>query len=196
MAKGPQNLPKVVNLEEIQHEGIFIKNLPYKVTEEEIRSFFMSCGKVLKVNMVYAGGKFLGHCFVSFDDVNSVQKALLLSGHPMNGRFLKIENMSFENFKKIKKSLLIKREKDQNNKKLYEEKMLPGKAKNSKNNELSIDAEFSTDSGPISSEKSDKNEISAESLSNSGTPKTKLLKTTDSQDAKKNQQTETTEDSS
>ena len=73
--------------------------------------------------------------------------------------------------------------------------MLPGKAKN-KNNELSIDAEFSTDSGPISSEKSDKNEISAESLSNSGTPKTKLLKTTDSQDAKKNQQTETTEDSS
>jgi hypothetical protein len=50
--------------------------------------------------------KFLGHCYIGFGSSESVQKALLLSGHPMSGRFLKIENVSKEKFKFIKANLL------------------------------------------------------------------------------------------
>lgn len=75
VARGPQNLPKVMEIEEIVFSGIFIKNLPYKVTEQEILSFFMSCGKICKVEMVCIGDNFLGYCFVEFTDAKSVQSA-------------------------------------------------------------------------------------------------------------------------
>lgn len=53
--------------------------------------------------------KFLGHCYIGFENLEAVQKALLLSGHPMTGRFLKIENVSKEKFHQIKSNLLQRR---------------------------------------------------------------------------------------
>jgi hypothetical protein len=53
--------------------------------------------------------KFLGHCYIGFGSSESVQKALLLSGHPMSGRFLKIENVSKEKFQFMKSNLLERR---------------------------------------------------------------------------------------
>lgn len=86
---------------------MFIRNLPYKATDADIRAFFKErhCEGIKQVNMVYSGKKFLGYCFISLLDMESVQKALLISGHPMNGRFLKIENMDWDTFLKVKTDL-------------------------------------------------------------------------------------------
>lgn len=101
---------EVVSLSDIQFEGIFVKNLPYKISEQDIKEFFNNCGKITETEMIMNGRKkFLGHCYIGFESSESVQKALLLSGHPMSGRFLKIENVSKEKFKFIKANLLERR---------------------------------------------------------------------------------------
>jgi RNA recognition motif-containing protein len=101
---------EVVCLKDIQFQGIFVKNLPYKISEKDIKEFFTKCGEILETEMIMNGRKkFLGHCYIGFGSSESVQKALLLSGHPMSGRFLKIENVSKEKFQFIKANLLERR---------------------------------------------------------------------------------------
>lgn len=90
-ARGPQNLPKIIEIEDITEDGIFIKNLPYKSTQRQISEFFESCGKIKNIEMISPSSKFLGYCYISFENTSAQQKALLLSGHPMNDRFLKID---------------------------------------------------------------------------------------------------------
>lgn len=109
-ARGPQNLPKIVEIEDIKEDGIFIKNLPYKCSQTQIAEFFESCGKIKNLEMISPSSKFLGYCYICFEDTSAIQKALLLSGHPMHDRFLKIDLMSFETFQKVKEDILSKRD--------------------------------------------------------------------------------------
>lgn len=109
-AKGPQNLPKYIEIEDIKEDGIFVKNLPYKCSKQNIVEFFSSCGTIKDTEMISPSSKFLGYCYISFENAGAIQKALLLSGHPMNDRFLKIDIMSYKVFEKVKQDILTKRE--------------------------------------------------------------------------------------
>ena len=89
--KGPQNLPKIVGIERISTKTVFVKNLPYSASKEEIKTFFLKSGLVEDVKMVFnSDGSFKGHCYISFLEFEGVRSALLLSGYPFNGRFLKV----------------------------------------------------------------------------------------------------------
>ena len=91
-AKGPQNLPKQIDISEIKSNTIWVKNLPYTATECQIKSFFASCGEISNIKMSYSKSKkFKGHCYIDFSDKNSIQSALLLAGQSFEGRFLKID---------------------------------------------------------------------------------------------------------
>lgn len=93
-AKGPQNLPKVVNLEQIKSLAIAVKNQPYDCSIQDISQFFTKCGSIVDIKMIFKQQKkFTGYAYVTFQEIVGVQNALLLSGHPLNGRFLKIHNV-------------------------------------------------------------------------------------------------------
>jgi len=77
-----------VDLDNITTKTVFIKNLPYSASQKSIESFFSSCGKISSVKMVNTqDGQFKGHSYMTFETYGAVQKALLLSGFPFNGRF-------------------------------------------------------------------------------------------------------------
>lgn len=90
--KGPQNLPKFVDIEAIISQKVYVKNLPYDTVEEEVKCFFTTkAGEIKEMKMIYYNnGKFKGNAYVTFTHQNYVQKALQLSGHPFAGRFIKV----------------------------------------------------------------------------------------------------------
>lgn len=102
-AKGPQNLPsilisfsdknkEIIELENITSLVVIVKNLPYNATESSIHEFFNLRNRIKKIDMFCRfQNKFKGRCYIEFTDIEAVQSAYLLSGHPMNGRFIKIE---------------------------------------------------------------------------------------------------------
>jgi len=57
-ARGPQNLPKIVEIEDIKDDGVFIKNLPYKVSQDQIAEFFVNCGEIKSMEMISPSSKF------------------------------------------------------------------------------------------------------------------------------------------
>lgn len=63
-------------------ERIFLGNLSFQVSEENIKKFFASCGEILEVDWVKdkTTGKFYGTAFVTFDSVDTAQKAMSYNG--------------------------------------------------------------------------------------------------------------------
>lgn len=53
---------------------LFVKNLPYDVTEDQIGDTFSSYGKIESVRIATDQGRVKGFCFIEFEDSNSVQK--------------------------------------------------------------------------------------------------------------------------
>jgi len=73
---------------------IFVKGLPWVVSEEEIRDYFKACGKMVKVELpVQADGRASGTAYVEFSKRAEVDAALKLDGGiwPGTERWLKIE---------------------------------------------------------------------------------------------------------
>jgi nucleolin len=68
---------------------VFIKNLPYDVTEEEVREAVMVCGKIKEVRLAYwrHTGRQKGFCYVEFKREESARIAVNKSGKlEVNGR--------------------------------------------------------------------------------------------------------------
>ncbi|MBM3319687.1 MAG: RNA-binding protein [Candidatus Eisenbacteria bacterium] len=72
---------------------IYVGNLPFTATEDEVRSLFEKHGAVHSVNLVtdrYTGQP-RGFCFVEMDD-NTAQAAIsAINGYDMGGRSLKVD---------------------------------------------------------------------------------------------------------
>ena len=62
----------------IGSKTVFVKNLPYDCTQEQITDLFSSCGVVTDVRMVYnwALKHFKGFAYVDYRDSGSVKKAM------------------------------------------------------------------------------------------------------------------------
>ena len=71
---------------------IYVGNLNYDTSENDLRGFFENCGSITDVSILQdkITGKARGFAFVTFEDTAGMNKAIGLSGEEMMGRTLKI----------------------------------------------------------------------------------------------------------
>jgi RNA recognition motif-containing protein len=76
-----------------ESKTIFVKNLPYDTNEEEVNEYFMRCGQVESVRLVYNSlhKHFKGFGYVDFKNKASVKEAIKLDGKVFKGRALVID---------------------------------------------------------------------------------------------------------
>eukprot|EP00252_Welwitschia_mirabilis_P013448 TRINITY_DN29579_c0_g1_i1.p1 TRINITY_DN29579_c0_g1~~TRINITY_DN29579_c0_g1_i1.p1 ORF type:complete len:457 (-),score=111.87 TRINITY_DN29579_c0_g1_i1:333-1703(-) len=72
---------------------VYVGGIPYYSNEDDIRSFFESCGTITDIDcMTFPdSGKFRGIALISFKTEAAANRALALDGSDMGGRFLKIQ---------------------------------------------------------------------------------------------------------
>eukprot|EP00834_Sanchytrium_tribonematis_P003828 NODE_162_length_14959_cov_1.379610.p11 type:complete len:120 gc:universal NODE_162_length_14959_cov_1.379610:2766-3125(+) len=77
--------------ENVDQRSIYVGNVDFSVTSEELGLFFKSAGKVNRVTILTnQKGLPKGFAYVEFGDVEAVQKALLLNGEILSNRPLKV----------------------------------------------------------------------------------------------------------
>lgn len=71
---------------------IYVGNLPYSVTEEEVRSLFSQHGEVINIAMIIDRdtGRFRGFCFVEMDDAEADAAIDALNEREMGGRPIRV----------------------------------------------------------------------------------------------------------
>ena len=71
---------------------IYVGNLPFRATEEQVRDLFAQYGQVDAVAMITdrETGKFRGFCFVEMNDNDADAAIRALNGYQMDGRALRI----------------------------------------------------------------------------------------------------------
>ncbi len=70
---------------------IYVGNLPYQATEEDVKKYFASAGEVTEVTIPRNDrGQSKGFGFVSFAERAGVDAALAMDGQQMDGRPLRI----------------------------------------------------------------------------------------------------------
>ncbi|MQM22465.1 hypothetical protein Taro_055517 [Colocasia esculenta] len=72
---------------------VYVGGIPYYSAEDDIRSFFESCGTITEVDCMCfpESGKFRGIAIVTFKTEAAAKRALALDGADMGGLFLKIQ---------------------------------------------------------------------------------------------------------
>ncbi|GAB7345471.1 hypothetical protein MBLNU457_3798t1 [Dothideomycetes sp. NU457] len=78
--------------EDIDARSIFVGNVDYSASPEEIQSHFQSCGSINRVTILL--DKFTGHpkgyAYVEFSEPNLIANALVLNDSTFKGRALKV----------------------------------------------------------------------------------------------------------
>ena len=71
---------------------IYVGNLPYTVTEDEVREMFSPHGEIVSVAMITdrESGRFRGFCFVEMEDAGADAAIAALNEKDMSGRPLKV----------------------------------------------------------------------------------------------------------
>ncbi|CAE7825443.1 NUCL1 [Symbiodinium sp. CCMP2456] len=68
---------------------LFVKNLPYTATEDDIAKLFVKCGKVVEIRIPHQAGRSKGFAYVEFAKAKGLQAAMLLDPAPsLQGRKL------------------------------------------------------------------------------------------------------------
>ncbi|OVA18283.1 RNA recognition motif domain [Macleaya cordata] len=72
---------------------VYVGGIPYYSTEDDIRSFFESCGTITEIDCMRfpETGKFRGIAMITFKTEAAAKRALALDGADMGGLFLKIQ---------------------------------------------------------------------------------------------------------
>ncbi|MUM77549.1 RNA-binding protein [Pseudodesulfovibrio sp. F-1] len=73
-------------------KSIYVGNIPFSVTENDIRDLFGAHGRVVSVKLVEdrETGRFRGFGFVEMDDADALAAIEALDGKDMGGRTLKV----------------------------------------------------------------------------------------------------------
>ncbi len=71
---------------------IYVGNLPYSATEEEVRDLFSQHGEIISVAMITdrETGRFRGFCFVEMEDAEAEAAIAALNEQDMGGRPLRV----------------------------------------------------------------------------------------------------------
>merc|ERR1719163_2573197 len=81
-----------IDREEVDKRSVYIGNVDYGSTPEELQEHFKSCGQINRITILV--DKYTGHpkgfAYVEFGDEQSVQNSLLLNGSLFRGRQLKV----------------------------------------------------------------------------------------------------------
>ncbi|KAH8502764.1 hypothetical protein Peur_066609 [Populus x canadensis] len=79
------------NKEEADSRSVFVGNVDYACTPEEVQQHFQSCGTVNRVTILTDKfGQPKGFAYVEFVEVEAVQEALALNESELHGRQLKV----------------------------------------------------------------------------------------------------------
>ncbi|KAI4367486.1 hypothetical protein MLD38_023219 [Melastoma candidum] len=79
------------NKEEIDSRSVFVGNVDYACTPEEVQQHFQSCGTVNRVTIrTDKYGQPKGYAYVEFLEPEAVQEALVLNESELHGRQLKV----------------------------------------------------------------------------------------------------------
>ncbi|XP_016486829.1 polyadenylate-binding protein 2-like isoform X1 [Nicotiana tabacum] len=79
------------NREEVDARSIFVGNVDYSCTPEEVQQHFQACGTVNRVTIrTNKFGQPKGYAYVEFLETEAVQEALLLNESELHGRQLKV----------------------------------------------------------------------------------------------------------
>ncbi len=75
---------------------IYVGNLPFSASEEQIRTMFEQYGEVISVAMINdrETGRFRGFCFVEMPDSEADDAVRAMNNYDMGGRVLKGERSS------------------------------------------------------------------------------------------------------
>ncbi|KAK9293038.1 hypothetical protein L1049_021022 [Liquidambar formosana] len=77
--------------EEVDSRSIYVGNVDYACTPEEVQQHFQSCGTVNRVTILTDKfGQPKGFAYVEFVEIEAVQNALLLNESELHGRQLKV----------------------------------------------------------------------------------------------------------
>uniref|UniRef100_A0A2P2M8L5 RRM domain-containing protein n=3 Tax=Rhizophora mucronata TaxID=61149 RepID=A0A2P2M8L5_RHIMU len=77
--------------EEVDSRSIYVGNVDYGCTPEEVQQHFQSCGTVNRVTILTDKfGQPKGFAYVEFVEIDAVQNALLLNESELHGRQLKV----------------------------------------------------------------------------------------------------------
>ncbi|KAK4438166.1 Polyadenylate-binding protein 2 [Sesamum alatum] len=79
------------NREEVDARSVFVGNVDYACTPEEVQQHFQSCGTVNRVTIrTNKYGQPKGYAYVEFLETEAVEQALLLNESELHGRQLKV----------------------------------------------------------------------------------------------------------
>nr|GLL23834.1 polyadenylate-binding protein 2-like isoform X2 [Ipomoea trifida] len=79
------------NREEVDSRSVFVGNVDYACTPEEVQQHFQACGTVNRVTIrTNKFGQPKGYAYVEFLETEAVQEALLLNESELHGRQLKV----------------------------------------------------------------------------------------------------------
>ncbi|XP_020677745.1 polyadenylate-binding protein 2-like isoform X1 [Dendrobium catenatum] len=80
-----------IEKEEVDSRSIYVGNVDYSCTPEEVQQHFQSCGTVNRVTILTDKfGQPKGFAYVEFVELEAVQNALLLNESELHGRQLKV----------------------------------------------------------------------------------------------------------
>ncbi|XP_074295416.1 polyadenylate-binding protein 2-like [Silene latifolia] len=87
----PASAADLANKEEVDARSVFVGNVDYACTPEEVQQHFQSCGIVNRVTILTDKfGQPKGFAYVEFVEQEAVQQALLLNESELHGRQLKV----------------------------------------------------------------------------------------------------------
>ncbi|XP_009760239.1 polyadenylate-binding protein 2 [Nicotiana tabacum] len=79
------------NREEVDGRSVFVGNVDYSCTPEEVQQHFQACGTVNRVTIrTNKFGQPKGYAYVEFLEAEAVQEALLLNESELHGRQIKV----------------------------------------------------------------------------------------------------------
>eukprot|EP00894_Picocystis_sp_ML_P001386 jgi/Pico_ML_1/51903/g367.t1 len=82
--------------EEVDSRSVYVGNVDYSCTPEELQQHFKSCGTVNRVTILTDKlGNPKGFAYIEFLEVDAVPNALLLSESELKGRSIKVPNPFF-----------------------------------------------------------------------------------------------------
>ncbi|XP_021752850.1 polyadenylate-binding protein 2-like [Chenopodium quinoa] len=90
-AQDPATAAELANKEEVDARSVFVGNVDYACTPEEVQQHFQSCGTVNRVTILTDKfGQPKGFAYVEFVEQDGVQQALQLNESELHGRQLKV----------------------------------------------------------------------------------------------------------
>eukprot|EP00195_Chlamydomonas_chlamydogama_P017172 CAMPEP_0202900782 /NCGR_PEP_ID=MMETSP1392-20130828/12033_1 /ASSEMBLY_ACC=CAM_ASM_000868 /TAXON_ID=225041 /ORGANISM="Chlamydomonas chlamydogama, Strain SAG 11-48b" /LENGTH=187 /DNA_ID=CAMNT_0049587225 /DNA_START=81 /DNA_END=641 /DNA_ORIENTATION=+ len=90
-AAGGAAAPDLAAKEEIDGRSVYVGNVDYACTPEELQQLFQSCGTVNRVTILTDKfGSPKGYAYIEFLEVDAVANAVLLDGSELRGRQIKV----------------------------------------------------------------------------------------------------------